>query len=91
MSDALAIEPAPALGFDGAAALDAQGRLAGIASLKLAVVAGATPSLGTTAALTPVEAIRAFLDAQKIAPDSAGVSGPDAAKASVVRVICVRR
>ena len=34
VSDALALEPAPALGFDGAAALDAQGRLAGIAALK---------------------------------------------------------
>ena len=31
VSDALALDPAPALGFDGAAALDAQGRLAGIA------------------------------------------------------------
>ena len=38
VSDTLALEPAPALGFDGAAALDAQGRLAGIAALKPAVV-----------------------------------------------------
>jgi hypothetical protein len=91
VSDALAIEPAPATGFDGAAVLDAQGRLAGLASLKLAVVAGIAPGPGTAAALTPVEAIRAFLDAQKVVSDAVGVSGPDAAKASVVRVICVRR
>ena len=90
VSDALALEPAPALGFDGAAALDAQGRLAGIAALKLAVVAGATPA-SDAPTLTPVEAIRAFLDAQNVAPATAAVTGPEAAKASVVRVICVRK
>ena len=36
VADTLALDPAPALGFDGAAALDAQGRLAGIAALKVA-------------------------------------------------------
>jgi len=35
VSDTLVLEPAPALGFDGAAALDAQGRLVGIAALKV--------------------------------------------------------
>ena len=67
------------------AALDAQGKLAGIAALKVAAVAG------TTAALAPVEAIRALLEAQNVAPASAAVTGPDASKASVVRVICVRK
>jgi peptidoglycan hydrolase-like protein with peptidoglycan-binding domain len=85
VSDTLALEPVPALGFDGAAAIDAQGRLAGIAALK----PGTGP--GTTAALTPVETIRALLDAQNVAPASAAVTGPEASKASVVRVICVRK
>jgi hypothetical protein len=85
VSDTLALEPAPALGFDGAAALDAQGKLAGIAALKV----GTPPVM--TAALTPIEAVRAFLDAQNVAPASAAVSGPEASKASVVRVICVRK
>jgi peptidoglycan hydrolase-like protein with peptidoglycan-binding domain len=87
LSDTLALEPAPALGFDGAAALDAQGKLAGIAALKIAAVAGTT----STAALTPVEAVRAFLDAQNVPPATAAVTGSEASKASVVRVICVRK
>lgn len=89
LSETLAIDSAPALGFDGAAALDAQGRLAGIVSMKPTVVAGTAPAAAT--ALTPVEAVRNFLDAQNIAPAPAAVSGAEAAKASVVRVICVRR
>jgi Putative peptidoglycan binding domain len=90
VSDALALDPAPALGFDGAAALDAQGRLAGLVALKVPVVAGAAPSFNASAALTPVDAIRTLLAAQKIAPTGAAV-GADAAKAAVVRVICVRK
>ena len=88
VTDALAVEPAPALGFDGAAALDAQGRLAGIATLKVPVVAGTAPNPGAT--LTPAEAIRGFLSAQNV-PAATGAAGIEAAKASVVRVICVRK
>jgi len=91
LSDALALEPAPALGFAGAAALDAQGRLAGMAVLNIPVVAGTAPAPSATAALAPVEAIRNFLDANNVAPAAGGVAGADAAKASVVRVICVRK
>jgi len=89
VSDTLGLDTPPALGFDGAAALDAQGRLAGIVAVRPAVIAGPTP--GTSAALTPIEAIRAFLDAQSVAPASAAATGTEAAKASVVRVICVRK
>src|SRR5205823_4571718 len=89
VTDALTLDPAPALGFDGAAALDAQGRLVGIAALKLPLVAG--PASGASATLTPVETIRNFLDAQNVPPASGGASGVEAAKASVVRVICVRK
>src|SRR3954471_19800969 len=91
VTETLALDPAPAVGFDGAAALDAQGRLAGIASLKVPMVAGAAPTPVTTASLTPVERIRNFLDAQNVAPTPAGAAGIEAAKASVVRVICVRK
>ena len=83
------IDPMPGPGFTGAAALDAQGRLAGMVTLKPAVVAGA--SAGMSAALTPVEAIRNFLDANNVPPAARAVAGGDAAKGAVVRVICVRR
>jgi peptidoglycan hydrolase-like protein with peptidoglycan-binding domain len=89
VSDALALDTPPALGFDGAAALDAQGKLAGIVAIKPAVVAGPAPA--TTAALTPVEAVRTLLDAQNVVPAPATVTGTEAAKTSVVRVICVRK
>jgi len=45
----------------------------------------------TPPALAPVEAIRNFLDANNVAPAAAAVTGADAAKGSVVRVICVRK
>ena len=90
VSEALTLDPVPALGFDGAAVLDAQGKLAGIAALKIPVVAGAAPSPSATAAVVPVDAIRALLAAQNIRPAGV-VAGSEAAKASVVRVICVRK
>jgi peptidoglycan hydrolase-like protein with peptidoglycan-binding domain len=90
ITDALAVDPAPALGFDGAAALDAQGRLVGVTTIKLPVVAGPPPA-ASTAALTPVEVVRTFLSAQNVAPTTVAASGIEAAKASVMRVICVRK
>jgi peptidoglycan hydrolase-like protein with peptidoglycan-binding domain len=86
-----AVEPSPQLGFSGAAALDGQGRLAGIVELKPAVVAtvGAA-SAPPQATLVPAPAVRAFLDAQKL-PSPPARAGVDPAKASVVRVICVRK
>ena len=90
VSDAFALDPVPALGFDGAAALDAQGKLTGIAALKVPVVAGAAPSLNATAMVMPVDAIRNLLAEAKVAANG-GVTGADAAKTSVVRVICVRK
>jgi hypothetical protein len=42
------------------------------------------------ATLASFQAVRSFLSAQKIVP-AVGKSGIDAAKASVVRVICVRK
>ncbi|TMJ05231.1 MAG: peptidoglycan-binding protein [Alphaproteobacteria bacterium] len=91
VTDALALEPVPAPGFDGAAALDAQGKLAGIAALKAPLVAGPAPAAGAGATLIPVETIRNFLDAQNVPPAAGGSTGVEAAKAAVVRVICVRK
>ena len=83
------IQPPP-LGFSGAAALDSQGRFFGMVTLKSAVMASAgTPQL-PSANVVPVETIRRFLEAQYVTP-ATGRSGVDAAKASVVRLICVRR
>jgi peptidoglycan hydrolase-like protein with peptidoglycan-binding domain len=84
----VALSPAPALGFSGAAALDSDGKFAGIALLKPVQVAG--PANGAPAAqsvLVTADTVRAFLKANGV--NAAGGS-PDA-KASVVRVICVRK
>jgi S1-C subfamily serine protease len=82
------IEPPPGPGFTGAAVLDAQGKVTGMVTLKAALVAGT--GAGPQAALMPVETIRNFLDAQNVAPAATAVTG-EAAKASIVRVICVRK
>jgi hypothetical protein len=86
-----ALQPAPQPGFAGAAVLDAQGRFYGIVSLKTPVVAsaGATAPL-LQAAVTPVAAVRRFLDAQGVTPTT-GRPGGDAIKPALVRVICVRK
>ncbi len=84
----LAVAPAPALGFSGAAALDSDGKFAGIALLKPAVVAGppnATPA--AQAVLVPADTVREFLAGNGVNT----ASGSPDAKASVVRVICVRK
>jgi peptidoglycan hydrolase-like protein with peptidoglycan-binding domain len=84
----LALSPAPALGFSGAAAIDADGKFAGIAQLRPAVVAGppnAAPAV--QAALVPADIVRDFLKANGV--NASGASAD--AKASVVRVICVRK
>jgi hypothetical protein len=86
---AQSIEPAPKLGFAGAAALDSAGNVVGMVDLKPAVVAGAG-SASQAATLVPAEAIRAFLNAQGVAPATAPPE-PAAIEQSVVRVICVRQ
>ena len=88
-ADGVAIAPAPAQGFAGAAALDADGRLVGLVAPRPQVVAGPSAAGAGTAALIPATAIKALLAKQGIAPAS-GRDGPRAAKAAIVRVICVR-
>jgi hypothetical protein len=79
------LDPAPRLGFSGAAAVDPQGRFAGMVDLQLPAVAGA--GAVSKATLIPAETLRAFLQAQNIAP----APGGNAIDQSVVRVICVRK
>jgi peptidoglycan hydrolase-like protein with peptidoglycan-binding domain len=87
-SSEIALSPPPALGFSGAAALDGDGKFAGVALLKPVLVAGpANAAPGAQAVLVTSNTVRDFLKANGV-----NVSGgsPDA-KASVVRVICVRK
>ena len=83
-----ALSPPPALGFSGAAAMDADGKFVGLVQLKPVLVAGppnAAPA--AQAALVPADTVREFLKANGV--DASG--GSTDAKASVVRVICVRK
>lgn len=80
------LAPAPAIGFSGAAAMDADGKFVGLAQLKPVLVAGPA-NAPPQAALVPADAIRDFLKANGV--NAAGTSAD--AKASVVRVICVRK
>ncbi len=80
------IEPAPKPGFAGAAVVDSQGRVVGMADLKTIAVAGG--AAGQSATFVPSGAIRAFLQAQEV-PLAAAVTTP--AAQSVLRVICVRK
>ena len=83
----LALSPPPALGFSGAAALD-DGKFAGIALLKPAVVAGpATTTPAAQAVLVSPDNVQEFLKANGV--NTSGVSSDP--KASVLRVICVRK
>jgi hypothetical protein len=82
------IEPPPKPGFSGAAAADARGRLVGMVDLRPGIVAGNGAGAAQTVTIVPVETIRAFLQAQQIAPAGAPAA---AINQSVVRVICVRK
>ena len=84
----IALTPAPALGFSGAPAQDGDGKFAGIALLKPVQIAG--PANGAPAAqavLVTAETLRDFLKANGVS----AAGGSTDAKASVVRVICVRK
>ena len=60
------IDPAPKLGFSGAAAVDTRGRVVGMVDLRPPVVAGSGGAAGQAAAVVPVETIRAFLQARSM-------------------------
>ena len=87
-SNDLALSPAPALGFSGAAGIDSDGKFAGIALLKPAVVAEPANATSTAqAVLVPADTVHEFLKANGVT----ATGGSSDAKASVVRVICVRK
>lgn len=82
------LSPEPALGFSGAAAIDSEGKFAGVARLKPAVVAGpAGTPLPSQALLVSADSVRDFLKAKGVAV----TSGASEAKASVLRLVCVRK
>jgi peptidoglycan hydrolase-like protein with peptidoglycan-binding domain len=84
----VALSPPPAIGFSGAAALDADGKFAGVALLKPALVAGpATATPAAQAVLVSADTVREFLKANGV-NDSGGSAD---ARAAVLRVICVKK
>lgn len=84
----LSLLPAPGLGFSGAAVRDSNGKFAGLALLKPAAVAGPPNTAPIAqATLVPGDAVRDFLRTNGV--NAAG--GSTDARASVVRVICVRK
>jgi hypothetical protein len=80
-------EPVPMAGFSGAAALDAQGRFLGMMEMGHAVLASVEPT-APPVRLVSAETIRGFLAAHHV--PTAQAQNTDA-RASVVRVICVRK
>jgi len=84
------IEPAPALGFAGAPAFEKSGHPAGIVGHSAQVLAGPSAS-AAQATLIGATAIKGFLTARHVTLDVAAPTGIEAAKAAVVRVICVRK
>ncbi len=83
-----ALSPPPAVGFSGSPAIDGDGKFAGVALLKPAMVAGpATAVPASQAVMVSAETARDFLKANGV---TANGSSTDA-KAAVVRVICVRK
>ena len=80
-------EPVPMAGFSGAAALDPSSKFLGMAEMGSRLLASTAPALPPVR-LVPAQTIRAFLEARDVAASTT----PSAdARASVVRVICVRK
>jgi hypothetical protein len=80
-------QPVPMAGFSGAAALDPQGRFLGMMEMRNAVLASIEPSAPPVRLVT-AETIRGFMTAHNVAANDAPATD---AKASVVRMICVRK
>jgi hypothetical protein len=80
-------QPVPMAGFSGAAAFDGQGRFLGMMEMRDAVLAS-MEAAAPPVRLVTAETIRGFLSNHHVA--SADVQA-GSAKASVVRMICVRK
>jgi hypothetical protein len=86
------LEPPPQPGFSGAAALDPQGRVVGMVTLRVPIIANmGAATAQPQATMVPAAIIRTFLTGQGVAPTPSTGTGLDAAKAALVRVICVRK
>jgi hypothetical protein len=83
----VALNPAPGVGFSGAAAIDGDGVFAGLVQLKPLVVAGPANGVATQASLVPADVVRAFAKENNVKADATSRD----AKASMVRIICVRK
>lgn len=83
------LDAQPSRGFVGGAAIDAEGRLAGMIDMAPASVAGPAASAERTS-FVPTATIRTFLEGAGVAPLT-GRGDVEAAKNAVVRVICVRK
>ena len=84
----MTLSPEPAVGFSGAAAVDSDGKFAGLARLKPAIVVGPTGTpLPSQAVLVSADSVREFLKAKNVTP----ASGASDTKASVRRLVCVRK
>ncbi|WP_315775822.1 MULTISPECIES: peptidoglycan-binding protein [unclassified Bradyrhizobium] len=81
------LAPAPGLGFSGAAALDGDGKFAGVTLLKPGIMAGTALIPSTQVVMVSADATRAFLATHGVKPDGTSLD----AKAATVRVICVRK
>ena len=79
-------QPVPMAGFSGAAALDTQGQFLGMMEMRNFALASTEPTAPPVRLITAT-VIRNFLAAHNIAP----ATQEGDAKASVVRVICVRK
>lgn len=83
-----ALSPPPAVGFSGGPAIDGEGKFAGVALLKPAMVAGPATSVpASQAVMVSAETVRDFLKANAITANGTSTD----AKAAIVRVICVRK
>jgi S1-C subfamily serine protease len=83
------VEPAKP-GFSGGAVLDTRGRLIGVVLLRSPRSGAGGGPAAPQAVVVPAGAARAFLDRHKLPPAPA-TAGLAAARASLVRVICVRK
>lgn len=83
------LDAQPLSGFIGGAAIDGEGRLAGMIDMSSAVLRGVTPGAEQTS-LVPTASIRKFLEGAGVAPLS-GRGDAEATRNAVVRVICVRK
>ena len=83
----LALSPAPAMGFSGAAARDDGGKFAGLALLRPVAVASAASNTSSQSVLISAGTVRDFLKANGVT----AAQGSNDAASAVVRVICVRK